>query len=93
MKKVMAIVDFINEVENTQFKSQLLSELNGILDDVVNQIDLKSQVEHPANEQMKNLTKELELVFLLRSLASEMLLQKISLNSKIEFVDKILKQK
>jgi len=44
MEKVKTIVDFINDIEDAENKSQIFSELDDIINDIVNQIDLKSKV-------------------------------------------------
>lgn len=93
MEKVKVIVDFINDIEDAENKSQIFSELDDIINDIVNQIDLKSKVDYPKNEQMQSISKELQLINVVRNLSAEMLLQRLKLNSSIEFVNKILKQK
>lgn len=93
MEKVKVIVDFINDIEDAENKSQIFSELDDIINDIVNQIDLKSKVDYPKNEQMQSISKELQLINVVRNLSAEMLMQRLKLNSSIEFVNKILKQK
>jgi hypothetical protein len=93
MEKVKVIVNFINDIEDAEYKSQIFSDLDDIINDIVNQIDLKSKVEYPKNIELQNLSKELQLINVIRNLSTEMLMQRLKLNSNIEFVNKILKQK
>lgn len=92
MRKAKLISEFIKDIDSSDYKNETFKELSEVVEDVFNQINLKSKVDQTDLKYQLYL-EVLELQLVIKDLTSEMYLLHINTNGKIESAFNILKRK